>query len=197
MSSRIAAATGHREAFNPEALRLKIGIYSEADQWLTAEQLAPFLQAIEKGMARQLTQSVQIDLYMYQKRESLEAIFLRRLIDVVRIGEGPLVRLRRLDASITPLVQQVSGGKTSVVFVAASSPITDVAGLKRMRFAAGNPTSTSSGYKLLEHFLQAGLRNSDLDFEPQENAEDNVRLRLGAVLVREGGFGLRRRRLHG
>jgi ABC-type phosphate/phosphonate transport system substrate-binding protein len=175
-SAELAGATGQRVTQNPNARRLKVGIYTDTDQVLTIEQLAPFLQKVESGMAYRLSKPVQIDLYLYLKRETLEAALLDGLIDIVRLGEGPLVRLRRTDNAITPLVQQVSGGKTGAIFVAVSSPITNLAGLRGKTFAAGNPTSTSSGYKLIEALLEAGLHDADLKVEFQGNAENNPRL---------------------
>jgi ABC-type phosphate/phosphonate transport system substrate-binding protein len=106
----------------------------------------------------------------------MESALLLGLIDFVRIGEGPLVRLRRINPRITPLAQQVSGGKTSVVFVAASSPFQKMEDLRGVRFAAGNRTSSSSGYKLREQFLNAGLRAADLQLVYQANAEGNLDL---------------------
>ena len=135
-----------------------MGLYAESDQMLTIEQLAPFLQRIEKSMSRHPARPVQIDLYLYLKRETVEEDFQKGLIDIIRIGEGPLVRLRRLDPAITPLVQQVSGGKTSAIFVARSSPITNLTGLNGTKFCAGNPTSSSSGYRLIDQLRLAGLR---------------------------------------
>jgi hypothetical protein len=154
-SADLAAATGRRAALNPNAQRLKVAIYTETEQVLTIEAIAPFLRKVESGMSRHLSKPVQIDLYLYVKRELLEDALTNGLIDIIRIGEGPLVRLRRINPSITPLVQQVGGGKTGLVFVATSSLVTNVAGLRGKTFAAGNPTSTSSGYKLLEVLLGA------------------------------------------
>lgn len=119
---------------------------------------------------------IQVYLYIFKTREPLEQAFLEQKIDIVRIGEGPLVRLRRADAGVTPLVQQVSGGKTSIVFVAASSSIFSIEGLRGKRFAAGNRTSTSSGCKLFEIFLQAGLHEGDVALDYKENAEKNLAL---------------------
>ena len=45
-----------------------------------------------------------------------------------------------------------------------------------MTFAAGNPTATSSGYKLVEQFVRAGLHHGDLKIEYRGNAEENPRL---------------------
>jgi serine/threonine protein kinase/ABC-type phosphate/phosphonate transport system substrate-binding protein len=175
-SADLAAATGNRSRPFPNAQRLRVGIYTETDQVLTIEQLAPFLHRIEKEISSLFSGGIQMDLYLYLKREALEAAFLDGLIDVLRIGDGPLVRLRRMDPAITPLVQQVSGGKTSVVFVAASSAIASMEELKGAKFAAGNPTSTSSGYRLLEELLDAGLDAAEIDLHYQENAENNPRL---------------------
>jgi serine/threonine protein kinase len=183
-SAELAAATGRRVTQNPNAQRLRVGIYTETDQVLTIEQLAPFLQRVERGMSRSPRSTpVQVDLYMYLKREPLEAALLDGLIDIVRLGEGPLVRLRRADSAITPLVQQVSGGKTGAIFVAVSSSITNLFGLRGRSIAAGSPTSTSSGYKLFEVLLKARLHFKDLNkLEFQDSSEGNPRL------VAEGKF---------
>jgi ABC-type phosphate/phosphonate transport system substrate-binding protein len=176
-SAELAAATGRRVTQNPNAQRHRVGIYTETDQLLTIEQLAPFLQRVERSMSGSLRSTpVQVELYMYLKRELLEAALLDGLIDIVRIGEGPLVRLRRADPAITPLVQQISGGKTGAIFVAVSSSITNLNGLRGRSLAAGSPTSTSSGYKLLEVLLKAGLHNRDLKLKFQNSSENNPRL---------------------
>jgi ABC-type phosphate/phosphonate transport system substrate-binding protein/predicted Ser/Thr protein kinase len=184
-SAEIAAVTGKRITPDPNARRLRVGIYTETDQVGAIEQFAPFLRKIEKEMSSQLSDGAQVEMYLYIKRETLETAFLKGLIDVVRIGEGPLVRLWRIEPGIAPLVEQVSGGKTSVIFVAASSPIISMEQLKGTRFAAGNRTGTSSGYRLLEELLKVGLhdgndRNIDIQF--RESSEENP------VLVLEKQF---------
>jgi ABC-type phosphate/phosphonate transport system substrate-binding protein len=175
-SADLAAATGQRVAQNPNAQRLKVAIYTDTDQLLTAQQLAPFLRKVERGMSRHYSRSVQIDLYLYLERDLVEKNLLNGLIDIARIGEGPLVRLRRTDAAITPLVQQISGGKTHVIYVAINSPVTNLAGLRGRKLAAGNQTSTSSGHNLIKELLQAGLHAKDLELKYQGQAEDNPNL---------------------
>src|SRR6185436_10453124 len=128
-SVELAAASGQRISHPANAHLLVVGIYHEPDQLRAIEQLAPFLHKVEKTMTRRLTRSVQIDLMLFLQREYLEKDLNEGQIDIIRIGEGPLVRLRRDNSSITPLVQQNSGGKTSVVIVARSSPITTLAEL--------------------------------------------------------------------
>jgi ABC-type phosphate/phosphonate transport system substrate-binding protein len=75
-------------------------------------------------------------------------------------------------------VEQIGGGKTSIVFTAKSSMITNIAGLKGKRFAAGNRSATSSGVKLPELLLTNGLHECDLQLKFHDHSEDNYKLVL-------------------
>jgi ABC-type phosphate/phosphonate transport system substrate-binding protein/predicted Ser/Thr protein kinase len=183
-SPELAAATGRHVSADANAQRLKVGICPETDQARAILEITPFLRAVEHTMSRQLPCAVQIEMSVFKHREDMERALLQGSVDLVRIGEGPLTLLRRMEPAITPLAQQVGGGKTSVVFVAASSPYQRMEDLKGVAFAAGNTNSTSSGYKLLEILLEAGLseRNGSIELYYQGNAEDNPKL------VAEGQF---------
>jgi ABC-type phosphate/phosphonate transport system substrate-binding protein len=183
----LAAATGKRATHQPNATRLRIGIYTELGQMENIIKLTPFLRKIEQEVSR--TCPVRIELFEYRRRESMESDFLQDRLDVIRIGEGPLARLRRHDLAITPLVQQVGGGKTSVVFVAASSSIRRIEELKGTSFIAGSPTATSSGFKLLEILLEAGVNADNIRLTYRNNSENN----LEAVLRGEFPAGVTRK----
>lgn len=169
--AEMAAATGHRFVASPRDLRLKVGFYPETRQDYMITRLAGFLSELQTSMSREFETPIQIELYLYRKRVALEEALLNGLIDFVRVGEGPLVRLRRKNPHVTPLVEQTSGGKTSVIFTAASSPLTNLAGLKGKTIAAGSATATASGYKLIKTLLDAGLTASDVTIDYQGAAE--------------------------
>ena len=169
----LAAALGRRLVLKANAERVVMGIYTDDDQILTISQLAPFVLEVQESMSGKGERPVQIDALLFKNRALLESKFTNGLIDVIRIGEGPLVRLRRINPRITPLVEQVSGGKTSVIFVARSSPIYQIEDLVGKKFAAGSPTSTSSGLRLLEKLLEHGLHACDLTLDFGEKSEGN------------------------
>ena len=182
-STQLAAATGKQIYPKSDAgPPMKIGIYADDDQVLTIPQLAQFFPVLEKIMSRGRSRPVEIDLFIYLRRENLESALTNGVIDIVRIGEGPLVRLRTVDRRIIPLAQQVGGGKTSVVFVPRGSPITEIAQLKGKRVAAGSRTSTSSGFRFPEMLLRLGLRSTDVKLVFHESSEKNYRL------VKEGAY---------
>jgi len=188
-STRLAAATGRRVYTEPNALTLKVGIYADDDQALTIQQLAPFFPVLEKSMSRSRSRPVQIDLFMYRRRENLESAVTNELIHFFRMGEGPLARLRSVDRRITPLAQQLSGGKISVLFVPRNSPITEIHQLKGKKIAVGSRTSTSSGFRLLELLLRNGLRSTDLRLDFHESSDDNYRLVRNGI--HDAGIGRR------
>lgn len=192
-SEDLAGFFGQRPKVQLDAERLFIGMYLEADQQHMVSGYAPLLRYLEQSLSTG-KKSVKLDLIVFKRRSDLEQMLVatdpKDQVHFGRIGESGLSRLLNdASAALVPMVQQIAGGKVSVVFTLHDTGITNLAGLKGRRLAFGSSGSTASGYKLPKLLLQQGLTESDVQAVYNEDSEHNVDL----VLSRDVDAGVTRK----
>ena len=148
-----------------DALPLVVAVHDNDNEKpaATAEAYARLLLYLQGAMAQELGRPVRPELRLYKHNRHARADMLKGEVHLMRMGAHSYLLARDKDPQLEPLVREKTpGGKMIVFFTRPDTGIRTLADLKGRSVAAGDVTSTTSGFWGPVHLYRARITLADL-----------------------------------
>lgn len=171
--------------------QLTFGVYSSDKPSAMVQQLRPTLDRIERSLAANLGEEVEIKLAVVRGYQAGAEMLLSGQADVMRLGPASYVKVKGIQDGLELLAMENKRGANTfegVIAVHQDSDITEIGQLRGRTFAFGSERSTLGRYFAQLELTRAGILASDLESFEYLGRHDKVGQAVGAGLFDAGAL---------